>query len=390
MEEDMGIGPSLFRTSKRIHTGVGCLINLSEEIQRISPSQILLVTDPAVEKTGAFGQVKALLEKGEFAFAQFDGIDREPTLETLERCLKWIGNHKFDAVIGLGGGSSLDVAKVAAIMLANGGSPQDYMGIEKIPQPGVPMVMIPTTAGTGAEVTPNALLIDKKEKVKKSFVSSYLVPEVAIVDPELTVTLPPELTASTGMDALAHCLESFISLRATPTTELISLEGIRRISGSLREAYTNGANIEARYNMSLGSLYGGIALTNAGTTAVHALAYPLGGRYGVSHGVSNAIMLPYVMKYNCLSNMGKFGQIAEAMGEDLYGLNQREAAFKAIDAIFQLARDVNIPLHLKDLKIGEEAIPEMAADAIKWGRLLTNNPRQMTRQDAAAIYFEAA
>ena len=148
--------------------------------------------------------------------------------------------------------------------------------------------------------------------------------------------------------------------------------------------------MEARHGMTLGSLYGGIALTNAGTTAVHALAYPLGGRYGVSHGISNAIMLPYVMRFNCLSSMGKFAQIAEAVGEDLYGLNQREAAFKAIDAIFQLASDVNIPLHLKDLRIPEEAIPEMAADAIKWSRLLMNNPRQMTREDAAAIYFEAA
>jgi len=233
-------------------------------------------------------------------------------------------------------------------------------------------------------------LIDKSEKVKKSFVSSYLIPEVAIVDPELTVTLPPETTAATGMDALAHCLESFISLRATPMTELFSLEGVRWISESLREAYTNGTNTEARYGMTMGSLYGGIALTNAGTTAVHALAYPLGGRFGISHGISNAIMLPYVMKYNCLSNMPKFVQIAEAMGEEVYGLNQREAAFKAIDAIFQLARDVGTPLHLKDLKIPEEAIPEMAADAMKWSRLLNNNPRQMTQEDAAAIYWETA
>ncbi|MDH7499497.1 MAG: iron-containing alcohol dehydrogenase [candidate division NC10 bacterium] len=386
----MGTGPSLFRTCKRIHTGIGCVIHLSEEIQRISPSRILVIADPEMKRVGALDRLKELLAGGKFTLEEFEGIDIEPTLETLERCLKWIGDRKFDAVIGLGGGSSMDVAKVAAAMIANGGSPEDYLGIEKIPQPGVPMIMIPTTAGTGAEVTPNALLIDKKEKVKKSFVSSYLIPDVALVDPVLTVTLPPHLTASTGMDALAHCLESYISLRATPMTELISLEGIRRISGSLREAYAHGENMEARYQMTLGSLYGGIALTNAGTTAVHALAYPLGGRYGISHGISNAIMLPYVMKFNCLSNMGKFARIAEAMGEDLYGLNQREAAFRAIDALFQLASDVKIPLHLKDLKIPKDAIPEMAADAMKWARLLTNNPRQMTQEDAAAIYGEAA
>jgi alcohol dehydrogenase len=386
----MGIGPSLFRTSKRIHTGIGCLSSLTDEIQRISPSKILVVTDPGVKKAGIFDRVKALLEKGKCAFEDFDGIDIEPTMETLTRCLKWIGNKKFDAVIGLGGGSPMDVGKVAAVMLSNGGSLQDYLGIEKIPRPAVPMIMIPTTAGTGAEVTTNALIIDKTEKVKKSFVSSHLVPEVAIVDPELTVTVPSPITASTGMDALAHCLESFISLRAHPMTELFSLEGIRRISGSLREAYTNGANMDARYDTSLGSLYGGIALTNAGTVAVHALAYPLGGRFGISHGISNAIMLPYVMKFNCLSNMAKFARIAEAMGEEVYGLSQREAAFKAIDALFQLASDVKIPLHLKDLQIPEEAIPEMAADAIKWERLLTNNPRRMTKEEVAAIYREAA
>jgi alcohol dehydrogenase class IV len=290
----------------------------------------------------------------------------------------------------LGGGSSIDVAKITAAMLVSGGAYQDYMGIEKIPKPGVPMIMIPTTAGTGAEVTPNALVIDKKEKVKKSFVSSYLIPDVAIVDPELTISLPQNVTAATGMDALTHCLESFISLRATPVTELISLEGIRCISGSLREAFSNGGNIEARYAMTLGSLYGGIALTNAGTVAVHALAYPIGGRFGISHGISNAVMLPYVMRFNCLSNLPKFRRIAEAMGEDVSGLNQREAGFKAIDAIFQLAKDVQIPLHLKDLNIPESSIPEMAADAVKWSRLLTNNPRQMTLEEATGIYREVA
>jgi len=386
----MGIGPSLFRTSKRIHTGVGCLANLTEEIIRISPQRILVVSDPTVKKSGPFERLKTVLERAGFGFEDFDEIDREPTLDTLEKCLKSVGNGKFDAVIGLGGGSPIDVAKVTAIMLANGGSFQDYLGIEKIPKPGVPMIMIPTTAGTGAEVTPNALFIDKKEKVKKSFVSSYLIPDVAIVDPELTMSLPQNFTAATGMDALTHCLESFISLRATPMTELFSLEGIRCISGALREAYSNGVNIEARYAMTLGSLYGGMALTNAGTVAVHALAYPLGGRFGVSHGISNAIMLPYVMKFNCMSNMSKFKRIAEVMGEDVFGLNQREAALRAVDAIFQLAEDVKIPLHLSDLNIPESSIPEMAADAMKWTRLLVSNPRQMTLEEVAGIYREAA
>ena len=386
----MGVGPSLFRTSKRIHTGVGCLASLADEIIRISPKKILVVTDPMVKKAGPFDRLKAVLEKAALSFEVFEGIDIEPTLETLEKCLKSVGKGKFDAVIGLGGGSSIDVAKIMAAMLANQGSFQDYMGIEKVPRPGVPMIMIPTTAGTGAEVTPNALLIDKKERVKKAFVSSYLIPDVAIVDPELTISLPQNVTAATGMDALTHCLESFISLRATPVTELFSLEGIRCISGSLREAYTNGGNTEARYGMSLGSLYGGIALTNAGTVAVHALAYPIGGRFGVSHGMSNAIMLPYVMKFNCLSSLSKFKRIAEAMGEDVFGLNQREAAFKAVDAIFQLAEDVKIPLHLKDLNIPESVIPEMAADAMKWTRLLVNNPRQMILEEVAEIYREAA
>ena len=311
-------------------------------------------------------------------------------METLKGCLESVGNGRFDAVIGLGGGSSIDVAKITAAMLANGGSFQDYMGIEKIPIPGLPMIMIPTTAGTGAEATSNALLIDKKEKVKKSFVSSTLIPDVAIVDPELTSSLPQNVTAATGMDALAHCLESFIFLRATPVTELFSLEGIRCISGSLREAYTSRGNTEDRYASTLGSLYGGMALTNAGTVSVHALAYPIGGRFGVSHGISNAIMVPYLMKFNCLSSLSKFKRIAEAMGEDVLGLNQREAAFKPVDAIFRLAEDVKIPLHLKDLDIPESVIPEMAADAMKWTRLLVSNPRQMTVEDIAEIYSEAA
>jgi len=390
LEEETMVGPCLFRTAKRIHTGVGCLAQLPEEIRRLAVSRLLVVTDSGVKTAGLFDRVKSLLERGGFAYQVFDTVQPEPTLEDLQRCLQSAVEGDFEAVIGLGGGSPIDVAKVVAVMLRLGGLPQDYMGIEKLPRPGLPTIMIPTTAGTGAEVTPNALLVDPVERVKKSFVSSYLIPEVAIVDPELTVSLPPHLTASTAMDALTHCVESFISLRAFPLSEVLSLEGISRIAGSLRAAFAYGGNMDARYDLSLGSLYGGIALTNAGTAAVHALAYPLGARYRISHGLSNAVMLPYVMKFNCLSNMPKFAQIAEAMGEDIHGLSLREAAFKAVDALFQLAEDVKIPGRLRDLGISEEAIPQMAEEAIGWQRLLANNPRQMTKEDAEAIYREAA
>jgi alcohol dehydrogenase class IV len=296
----------------------------------------------------------------------------------------------YDVLVGLGGGSSMDVTKAASILITNGGSALDYIGTGKVNKPGVPTIMVPTTAGTGSEATAVAIFSFPEEKTKKGIVSPYLYPNTAIVDPALTFSLPPGITANTGMDAFVHAVESYISKHANTYTERLSLLAIELIANNLRTAVTYGDNVEARYNMSLGSLIAGIAFANAGCGAVHAMAYPLGGEFHIPHGMSTTLMLRYVMEYNVITCMDKFVKIAAAMGEVVDGLAKREAAFKAIDAMIDLAADVGVPTRLCEVDIPQEAIPRMAKSCYEQQqRLLGANPRKLTQQELEQIYTNA-
>ncbi|MGI6037202.1 MAG: iron-containing alcohol dehydrogenase, partial [Limnochordia bacterium] len=237
--------------------------------------------------------------------------------------------------------------------------------------------------------TPNAIFLDEEIMVKVGVVTPYNYARAAIVDAALTLSAPAKLTAATGVDAFTHAVESYTSVKATIHSDLYAAEAIRRISRSLRTAYANPGDIQARYDMAIGSVYGGIAIANAGTGAVHALAYPLGGKYRVPHGVSNALLLPYVMEFNYLGNLEKFAHIAQLMGEDIRGLSPREAALKAIQAITQLVEDVGIPRRLRDVGVEPEAVPQLADAAAGIHRLLDNNPRRINRDEILAIYEKA-
>ena len=249
--------------------------------------------------------------------------------------------------------------------------------------------MIPTTAGTGSEVTFTSVFIRKKLKKKEGMNSPYLYPELALCDPELTLSLPPHPTAATGIDALCHAIESYTSINASPMSEMISLEAIGLISENLRTAVHDGANIEAREAMLLGSLYAGLGLANAGVTAVHSLSYPLGGRYGISHGLANTIMLPRVMAFNLPGALEKFAIIAEAMGEVVEGLPLREAAYLAVEAVEALIEDCGVMTTLEELQIPEDDFPEMAKVAMTVARPLANNPCKMTLEEMVELYQEA-
>lgn len=296
---------------------------------------------------------------------------------------------KFDLIVGLGGGSSMDIASITSVMLTNPGKVNDYFGINLVKNPGIPTILIPTTAGTGAEATPNAILTDTKEKLKKAIVSPHILPRVAIVDPLLTLSMPPSITSSSGIDALSHAIESYTSINATILTDLFAKEAMILIGRSLRTAVANGTNLEARYDMSIGSLYAGISLNNAGVTAVHALAYPLGGQFNVAHGIANGLLLPYVMEFNVLGNILKFAQIAKFLGEKVDHMSLLDQAYQAAKAVKAIYRDLKIPQSLTELKIPKEAIPILAKAAINVTRLLANNPRTMTLQDAEKIYEKA-
>jgi alcohol dehydrogenase class IV len=298
-------------------------------------------------------------------------------------------SDRYDLILGVGGGSSMDIASVASVMCTNPGTVQDYLGVNLVKNPGIPTILIPTTAGTGAEATPNAILTDVEAKLKKAVVSPCILPRVAIVDPLLTVSMPPAVTSSSGIDALTHAIETYTSNNATILSELFSKEAIIRIGRSLRTAVANGNNLEARYDMSIASLYAGIAITNAGVTAVHALAYPLGGQFNVAHGIANGLLLPYVMEFNVLGDIPKFAAIAQFLGEKVAHLPLLEQAYRAAESVKAIYSDLKIPQSLTELGVPRDTIPEMAKAAMNVTRLMANNPREMTAEDIERIYEKA-
>ncbi|MBU4581733.1 MAG: iron-containing alcohol dehydrogenase [Proteobacteria bacterium] len=377
-----------FTGAKKIVFGNGSFAGLAEHLTELKVSRPLVVLDGNLAGTGFGKKVSDLMEKAKIGFVLYDKAVPEPPIELADEGAKLAIRKRCDGVVGIGGGSAMDLAKAIAVLAANKGKAEDYLGLNKVPGPGLPKIMVPTTAGTGSEVTFTAVFIRKKLKKKEGMNSPYLYPELALLDPELTLTLPPHATAATGIDALCHAIESYTSINASPMSELMSLEAIGLISDNLRTAVHDGTNIEAREAMLLGSLYAGLGLANAGVTAVHSLSYPLGGKYGISHGLANTVMLPRVMAFNLPGAQEKFVDIAEIMGEIVDDLPLREAAYLAVEAVEALIEDCGIFTTLEELEIPEADFPELAKVAMTVARPLANNPCKMTPEEMVEIYQE--
>ena len=367
--------------------GVDSVFSLSEIIKKIKCRKILVVVDKFFSKTDKFTQIKSIIEK-EVDFVIFDKIEGEPTTEIGDECGNFGRENGCDAVIGIGGGSTLDTAKGASILITNGGRIRDYQGLDKVPSPGVPKIMVPTTAGTGSEVTFTAVFIRKDEKKKGGINSPFLYPDIAILDPVLTISLPPEITASTGLDALCHAIESYISRKANFLTECVSLGAIKLILENLPIVYSNGENLKARGNMLYGSFLAGVGLANAGVTAVHSISYPLGGKFGVPHGIGNALLLPYVLEFDMPQIEEKLSKVAEEIYPEWKNLSDQEKAKKLIEKIKEFLTNFKIP-RLKDLNIPVESFDGMAEDALKVSVPIENNPRNISKQDIIEIYRKA-
>ncbi len=378
-----------FRAPHLILAGLDSLERLGEEAKAFEAKKALLVTDKGVIESGVAKKVQTLLKKEDITIDVFDKVVSDPDIGCAETCIEMAKKGKYGLILGVGGGSSMDVASVASVMCTNPGTVHDYLGVNLVKNPGIPTILMPTTAGTGAEATPNAILTDMEAKLKKAVVSPYILPRVAIVDPLLTLSMPPTVTSSSGIDALTHAIESYTSNNATILTDLFAKEAIILIGRSLRTAVANGNDLQARYDMSIGSLYAGIALANAGVTAVHALAYPLGGQFNVAHGIANGLLLPYVMEFNILGRIPKFAQIAQFLGEKVGHLSLLEQAYHAANAVRAIYKDLKIPQSLTELKVPREAIPEMAKAAMNVTRLMGNNPREMMVEDVQRIYENA-
>jgi len=377
---------NIFQTTRRIVMGAGAVNQIADEVKRLRGTKVMIVTDPGLVQSGIITRIEGLLSQAGLEVVRFSGVEPDPRYEIVAEAAEAVRQAKADLVLGIGGGSSLDIAKVAAILVTNADPVTSYFGIDLVPQPGVPTILIPTTAGTGSEVTPIAILSDHHEKLKKGVVSPYLFPDCALLDPELTLGLSPEVTAATGMDALIHALESYTSKNATPMTDMLACQALDLLFNNIREAYAEGGNLVARANMLEGSLLAGMAFANAGVTAVHAFAYPIGAEFHIPHGIANTIMLLPVMQFNLLGNLDKFANLAKVFGQETAGLSKRKAAQLAVEAMQELAEDLNVPQRLSVFGVKDEHIPALAEGVMKVTRLLANNPRNLHVEDAEAIY----
>jgi len=379
----------LHRSPPTIMFGPGSVGKIGPEARKYG-TKVLIVTDRGVSACGTLDSVvKPLVDAG-CAVSVYDHAIPEPPMASLAELIDLVRNRELDLVIGFGGGSALDVAKMTAALAGNEGSVADYVGIDQIPHKGLPIFAVPTTAGTGSEVTAIAIFSNEEKNVKQGVVSPHIMPDAAFVDPLLTATCPPGVTSAAGMDALIHNIEAYISVNATPITDALALQGIELIGRSLRTAVFDGGNLDARADVALGALLGGMAFANAGVGAVHALSYPLGGRFHVAHGTSNTVMLPWVMEFNLPATLPRFARVAAAMGERLEGLSLHEAAEKGLAAMRLIACDIGAPQYLSDVNVPAEAIEEMADGAMGQTRLLSNNPRKLTKEEVLAIYRNAA
>ncbi len=314
-------------------------------------------------------------------------IVTEPVIADVNYLREIAKKNSVDSVLGIGGGSVLDVAKILAVVTNTNLIIKDLFGIGKIRERKLFLCCLPSTSGTGSEVSPNAILLDEEENLKKGIISPHLVPDASFIDPVLTYSVPPEVTAGTGIDALTHCIEAYANRNAHPVVDLYALKGIELIVRSLEKAVRDGTEPVARAEVALGSLYGGMCLGPVNTAAVHALSYPLGGTYHLPHGVSNAILLPKILKFNLPEGIDKYAQIAKAIGIPPEK-DPEKMASKGIDKISELCRSVGIPEKLTGFNIPGEAIPDMARMAITVERLLKNNLRTVTEEDACNIYAQ--
>jgi alcohol dehydrogenase class IV len=376
----------ILQQPKRLIFGTGCIQQSADEFKNAGWSRLFVITSPQV--AAAQAELFADWRAAGFSVEVFSAVDREPEVALFEQVLGVARPFKPDVVIGLGGGSPLDVSKLVGALLDGRQRLREVFGIGLLRGRTTPLVCIPTTAGTGADVSPNAILLDETERLKKGVVSPHLVPDLAICDPGLTVTMPPAVTAATGIDALVHCMEAYANKHAHPTVDVYALEGIRRIGRSMETAVKNGADQNARADVMLGALYGGLCLGPVNTAAVHALSYPLGGEYRVPHGVANSLLMPHVFRFNLPAMPERYADIALALGCTA-GATPLATAEGGLTRLCEMSRHCGIPQRLREVGVPESDLPRLARESMKVTRLLKNNPRELTAADAEEIYRAA-
>lgn len=392
--------------------GVGAVEEIGYCARGLGGKEALLVTDKGVAKAGLIEHVKQPLEAQGIKTNMYDNVEPEPSYDSMQNAVDYASDLNIDILVGVGGGSSIDTAKVVNLITTHKGSILDYVALpigkgRKVPGPCKPLIAVPTTAGTGSEASPAAIFSLPSHALKLGFSFDFIKPSLAILDPLMTVTMPPHVTASTGMDALSHAIEAYVTWDynskprpktpldrsiyegATIFTDMLATESMKLIKRSIRRAVYRGSDIEARSDMLLASFFAGVAFTNAGLGAVHAASFPIGAKYHAPHGTVCAILLPAVMKHNLPSNYRKYARIARLLGEDVRKQSIRELAESSIESVKRLMKDIAMPAALIDIGAEEKDIPELARESMKVQRLLAGNPRPVTQKDMEDILRNA-
>jgi len=379
-----------FYAPGKIIFGPGSLNQIVVEVKRLGSKALMVLGRSAMRKSGALDRLTRLLKENNLKYIIYENIPSDPTIETVDKGSSLARKESCNLVIALGGGSVLDTGKAISAMMANEGSVSDYQEIEgkgrKFQHKSIPFIAIPTTSGTGSETTKNAVITNTKLGLKKSIRDPWLIPEVALVDPELTLSLPPHITAICGGDALTQCIESYLGKKSQEITDALSLHAIGLIGKSLVKAVKEGKNLEARKDMAMAALLSGLCLSNSGLGAAHALSHPLGVYYKIPHGLSCAVLLPYVMEYNLPVVTKRLAKIAQSLGEDISLLSETEAAQRAVEKIREILSQAGIKSNLSEWKIKEENFPRLIKNAK--GGSLNNNPRDTSDEDLIELLYK--
>lgn len=368
--------------------GAGCLADAINSMKDFGFHKALIVTDSVLNQLGVVNKVSELLAKSGIVSVTYDGTAPNPTVENVEAGLALLKEHQCDCVISLGGGSPHDCAKGIALVAANGGKIADYEGVDRSEHPQLPLIAINTTAGTASEMTRFCIITDTARHIKMAIVDKNVTPILSVNDSELMIGMPKGLTAATGMDALTHAVEAYVSTAANPITDACALKAVTMISESLRKVVENGGDTAARENMAYAQFLAGMAFNNASLGYVHAMAHQLGGFYNLPHGVCNAVLLPHVQAYNIQAAAGRLKDIAQAMGVDVSAMNDEQGAQACIEEIRKIAKDVGIPAGLKELGVKEEDFKTLAENALKDACAITN-PVQGSESDVIEIFRQA-
>jgi alcohol dehydrogenase class IV len=390
-----------FHSAGSLVFGQGAARQLGDIAARMNVKRLLIVTDPMLVSAGVAQTVRQPLSGAGIVVETFDGGEPEPSMKAADACVATARQFKPDVLLGLGGGSNMDLAKIAATVLAHGGGPRDYVGDDRIPGPVAPLICVPTTSGTGSEVSAASVLTDEANKIKVGVLSNHLRPRVAVVDPLLTVSCPPKVTADSGIDALTHAVEAYTAVDNAefplpagertvyqgkhPLGDCLAERAIALIGAYLRRAVADGTDVEAREGMALGATLAGLAFSNVGVAVVHALEYPVGGATHCAHGRGNGLLLPYVMRFNLSARPREFAAIARMLGEDVRGLSEPQAAERAVAAVETLRAAIGIPARLRDLGVKQEQLRPFAEKAFGIKRILRVNPRTVTVEDLEGI-----